>query len=140
MKDRDKARILLVDDDREFLEDMAILLSPYFEVIAAADSATALEIAVTEQPDCILVDLKMPALLGNNDDQEGYALLAQLRLVASQRGIPVVPAIVISAALDRPSADRHRFLGIIAHFLKPPEIACLCRRIEKAVQGRRQSE
>jgi DNA-binding response OmpR family regulator len=60
-----KPKILVVDDEpsiREFLHH--VLTDEGYEVLTADDGLTALPIAVTEQPDLILLDIMMPGLNG----------------------------------------------------------------------------
>jgi DNA-binding response OmpR family regulator len=65
MGEAKKSKILVVDDEqaiREFLHE--ILTAEGHVVLTAADGQDALPIAVKEQPDLILLDIKMPILDG----------------------------------------------------------------------------
>ncbi len=58
-------RVLIVDDDpaiRNLLEE--ILVDEGYEVLLAADGRTGVEIARSEQPGLILMDLMLPVLDG----------------------------------------------------------------------------
>ena len=62
LKDR---RILVVDDQREIADSVAsILLAEGFDVYLAHDGEEAVETAVRERPDLILMDYQMPKLDG----------------------------------------------------------------------------
>jgi len=52
-----KSRLLLVDDDREFLEDASSVLSRDFECIPVADPDDVLKTCDIEDPDVVLLDL-----------------------------------------------------------------------------------
>jgi DNA-binding response OmpR family regulator len=56
-----KAKILLVDDDADFVESTkTILESKPYEVIVASDGDEGLRKAREEKPDLILLDVIMP--------------------------------------------------------------------------------
>ncbi|MCL6472578.1 MAG: response regulator transcription factor [Firmicutes bacterium] len=76
-----KKTILVVDDEEQIVE----LLSAYLEregysVIAAYDGRTALDIALREKPDLILLDLMLPEI-------NGFEIC---RLVRSESPIPII--------------------------------------------------
>lgn len=54
-------KILLVDDDRDILEAMQVTLEPLGQqILTAGDGNQAIEIATSEQPDIIVLDLMLP--------------------------------------------------------------------------------
>jgi len=58
---KDKARILLVDDDEDFVEATKLVLeSKPYEVITARDGDEGLAKAKSERPDLIILDIIMP--------------------------------------------------------------------------------
>src|SRR5712691_5018936 len=60
-------RVLLVDDDAAFLESLEALLASdqRLEIVGKALSgAEALEIAATNEPDVVVVDVRMPGMSG----------------------------------------------------------------------------
>ena len=61
-----KKRILVVDDDEEFLllvKD-GLDVDPNYQVVTAQDGQSALLAAQSEAPDLIILDLRMPGLTG----------------------------------------------------------------------------
>jgi len=60
-----KKKILIVDDDKEFLEELneTLLLSGY-DVSAVSESTRAFGVATEIKPDVILLDLKMKGMTG----------------------------------------------------------------------------
>ncbi|HYG35739.1 MAG TPA: response regulator, partial [Clostridia bacterium] len=67
-----KGKVLIVDDDRDLRAILAALFEDQFQV-AEADSGAALQKAFTqEQPDVVLLDVKLP-------DADGLELLPQLK-------------------------------------------------------------
>ena len=60
-------KILIIDDDTKLLETTKILVINFISgcnVLTATDGNTGYEIAVTEQPDVILLDLELPVIDG----------------------------------------------------------------------------
>lgn len=68
-----KLRILVVDDNRDAAESLALLLeNDGHQVLTAFDGICALEIARTERPDIMLLDIGLPGM-------DGYAVAQALR-------------------------------------------------------------
>ncbi len=66
-------KILIVDDDMNDLENINLILKKErYKVTTADNGADALDLAIRDQPDAILIDIKMPTL-------SGYDLLRLLR-------------------------------------------------------------
>src|SRR6266852_1961246 len=66
-------RILIVEDDADTADSMAILLRLYaYDVLVACDGVTALQMALEKQPDVVLLDIGLPKL-------DGWELARQLR-------------------------------------------------------------
>jgi DNA-binding response OmpR family regulator len=81
-------KVLVVEDDPDQLSLRCLLLARSgFEVIAAADSASALAMAMAHRPDCAIVDLRLPT------QELGLQLLRELK---SRH--PAVRVLVITGA------------------------------------------
>lgn len=80
----EKRKILIVDDDREFLEELkeTLVLSDY-EPIAVNDPKAALDTARSTRPDVIVLDLKM-------DDIDGFHLAELLKKSPETAPIPII--------------------------------------------------
>ena len=60
-------KILIVDDDeRQLTLYSAVLRKEGYEVLTAADARKAFELAVSAQPNLILLDVMMPSIDGGN--------------------------------------------------------------------------
>lgn len=80
----DPKNIMVVDDDREFLEELKELLEKTgYRVIDVSDSAAALKIAREKRPDVILLDLRMR-------QTSGFEVADGLKRFAETCGIPVI--------------------------------------------------
>lgn len=79
-----KRRILIIDDDVEFLEELkeALVLSGY-DILAVSQAKLALDIAIREKPDLVLLDLKMP-------DKSGFQVAGELRHVVESLRTPII--------------------------------------------------
>jgi two-component system alkaline phosphatase synthesis response regulator PhoP len=79
-----KAKILLVDDDVDFVEaTKTVLESKPYEVIIAYEGEEALRKARKENPDLILLDIIMPV-------KDGFTAAEQLKKDPQLSQIPVV--------------------------------------------------
>ena len=120
-----KPRILVVEDDLSILTGVSMNLRyEGYEVIQAQDGARGLEMAVTDGPDLIVLDVMMPRL-------NGYEVLRELR----SRGVRT-PVLVLSAK----GMERDKVLGLDLgaddYVVKPFGVAELMARV-KAVLRRR---
>ncbi len=79
-----RKKILLVDDCKVSLLTQELMLTgPQIEILQAAHGVEALCRAVADQPDLILLDIKMP-------DVDGLEVLRALRSEEQTRDIPIV--------------------------------------------------
>jgi CheY-like chemotaxis protein len=98
-------RILVIDDD-ESIRDFThtALAAAGYDVVEAADGATALDLLGSLRPDVILLDMLMPGM-------DGWAFAAAYR----QRPGPHAPIVVITAARDAAArADQIDAAGVLA--------------------------
>ena len=77
-------KILIVDDDIDTLRLVGMMLeSEGFEIIATKTGGKAIELAASEDPDLIILDIMMPEL-------DGYAVTKQLRQDETTQSIPIL--------------------------------------------------
>jgi len=117
---RPPARILVVDDELDTAQSLALLFRAMGkEVEFAVTGTAALEIARRMRPDMIFVDIGLP-------DIDGWQLTRRLKAEAAQRPVRIVCISGRSGADDkRRSADA----GAEAHLVKPVDPA----HVEKLV-------
>ena len=84
MTDAKKFRILAVDDDPAIVCLLSHLLEDSgYEVLTAATGTVALDCAITDDPDLILLDILLP-------DMEGMEVCAKLRQNPVTSDIPII--------------------------------------------------
>ena len=118
--------VLIVDDNRDLLDlitESLTMLGEY-TVVTAENGAEGLERAFSVQPDCMVVDIKMP-------DIDGYQLIRALR---GDPATTAMPLVILSALVQ----EKDRFAGMLvgadqylAKPIKPPE---LVEAIQEAIR------
>lgn len=81
----DKKKILIVDDDKEFLEELREMLAVTgYEVTSVGDSIAAIRAARVVKPNVILLDLRMKAMSGFEvaDKLKGFPETAVIPIIA----------------------------------------------------------
>ncbi len=77
-------KILMVDDDRNFLESVkTVLTKKGFEVVTAKNGDEGMRKALSEQLDLVILDVMMPG-------QDGWDLCDSLRSKDELRNIPII--------------------------------------------------
>ena len=119
---REKPRILIVDDDDEFISDLKILLSSEFDVDGATGTKRAREMIEEYQPDCLLLDLNMPEHYGHDPESEGLSFLKYIRSESGMSPFSKVPVIVLTARRKTDYLAIANQFGVTALYIKPPDI------------------
>jgi CheY-like chemotaxis protein len=97
-----KAKILLVDDDADFVESTKIVLeSKPYEVVVAVNGDEGLRKAREENPDLILLDIIMPV-------EDGFTAAEQLKEDPKLARIPVLMLTSYSSKGAETSIPRSR--------------------------------
>ena len=135
MDDRHKYRLLVIDDDPEFLGDLVFLLSSEYNVSAATNTRDAAEMLRELTLDCILVDLNMPSHFGDNSELEGIAFLKYIRSNPYMFDFRALPVIIITANTDPETERMAGRSGANYFFSKPPNIRELNEKIIQAINA-----
>jgi putative two-component system response regulator len=83
MAEEQRKTILVVDDTEANMDVLVEILDPLYDISVAMDGESALEIAESEHPDLVLLDIMMPGM-------DGYEVLKRLRANDQTKDIPVV--------------------------------------------------
>jgi CheY-like chemotaxis protein len=106
------ARVLVVDDEKDTLEIVSMLIRSHgAETQAAASAAEALERLADFRPDAVVSDLAMPG-------EDGHAFIRRVRALPADRG-GAVPALALSAHVYGEDRDRALASGFDAFLPKP---------------------
>ena len=98
-----KTTILLVEDDHDIRDIASLRLrGAGYHTMSASDGDEGVRRAVTEQPDAIVMDVRMP-------HKDGMTALSELKAGSTTRNIPIV---MLSASI----VDQHRALEAGASF------------------------
>jgi DNA-binding NtrC family response regulator len=122
-----KPRLLVVDDDKEFLGALSRALSSEYQVIVAASSREAVE-QLSRRPDLALLDLRLD--VDSPDDRSGLKLLETLRQM-----FPDLPVVMITAYGDVSTAVECMRLGALDFIQKPlGDIREIRPRLARAIE------
>ena len=78
-----KARILLVDDDPDFISATSMVLESKYEIIVAKEGEEGIRKAKEENPDLIILDVIMPV-------KDGFTAAEQLKKDPQLSEIPII--------------------------------------------------
>ena len=88
-------KILVIEDNEQNLYLTTFLLEKHdFEVIQARDGQQGLELAATENPDLILLDIQLPVM-------DGYEVARRLKQGGETAGIPIIAVTSYAMSGDR---------------------------------------
>jgi CheY-like chemotaxis protein len=116
-------RILVVEDQdsiRRMIE--ALVQARGYEVTAVSSGAKAIDVAMTDTPDIVLLDLNLPG------QYDGFDVCQRLRSDPTTRAVPVV---IISAMDDDESRARATAAGATAYYTKPFSPIALLKEIDR---------
>ena len=122
---KNKKRIVIVDDNRDFCRNLCDFLSASdsCEVVATAhDGKTGYELVLETKPDILLTDIVMPVM-------DGLTLMSR---IAGNSAMTKKPKIIVFSAsgYDSIIANATR-LGAAFYFIKPFDMEALMDRIEE---------
>ena len=119
--EKDKKKILVVDDEKSIRELLVFNLEKEgYETIEASDGAEAVEKALSEKPDLILLDVMLPRL-------DGISVCKKLRYALN---INTVPILMISAKDTESDKIVGLEMGADDYITKPFQIREVMARIK----------
>jgi DNA-binding response OmpR family regulator len=117
-----KIRVLVVDDEPRYVWGTKVNLeSRGYEVLTAHDGQTALELIASEDPDLVVLDVKMPGLSG-------------WEVCERARQFSTVPIIMLTALAEDADKVRGLELGADDYVTKPFSTAELLARIQAVLR------
>jgi len=118
-----KMRILVVEDQdsiRRMIE--ALVTARGYDVTAVASGTKAIDVAMTNPPNLVLLDLNLPG------QYDGFEVCRRLRADPQTANVPVV---IISALDDQESRNRATEAGATSYYTKPFSPIALLKEIER---------
>ena len=132
---KNRAKILVIDDDPDFLEAVTpILESALYEVITATNAEKGKEKIFEEKPDLILLDIMMDSLF------DGFSLCHSIKKDDEFKDFKNTPIIFISAVKEKAGSRfqyRDQDYGLAQpddYIDKPVKPKDLIARIEKLLK------
>ena len=118
----DMAKVLLVEDN-EMNRDMLSrrLTRKGYEVVVGEDGEAGVEMATSENPDIILMDMSLPVI-------DGWEATRRIKADAQTSAIPIIALTAHAMASDR---EKAMAAGCDDYDTKPVELARLLEKIEK---------
>jgi CheY-like chemotaxis protein len=124
------SKVLLVDDEREFVQTLSErVLFREVGTAVAYDGQSALEMLIDDEPDVLVLDLKMPGM-------DGIEVLRRVKKIR-----PDVEVIILTGHGSEEDRRVCMDLGALAYLHKPVDIELLSARLQEAhdlVRARRQ--
>jgi CheY-like chemotaxis protein len=104
-----KKKILIVDDNTDLNRVLQMSLNESFETLSAINGEEAVDLAVTEMPDLIIMDLMMNGM-------NGFEAIRLIRQVPKTRSIPII---AITAGLSNTVEEECTRIGCNDFLFKP---------------------
>jgi len=122
VKRRHVPKILVVDDEEDVVTFIKRALAMEgMEVVTAFDGLGALDTALEEEPDLIILDIMLPIM-------NGYEVCAQLRLDDKMKNVPII---LLSSAYTTDTVRQAKIAGGSGYIAKPFTPAELVTEIKK---------
>jgi DNA-binding response OmpR family regulator len=124
-KHRERPQVLIVDDDRMIRTLIKLLLEKQgYDVIEGENGQQAIDLAMRERPDLLIVDLMMPKV-------DGYQAIDQIRREPS---LAMLPVMVLTAENGPGAETRVLELGADDYMTKPFDPDILLARVRGIFQ------
>ncbi len=123
-----KKKILIVDDDLDMLNLYQAILRDVFETILATNGREAVDMAGTQLPDLVLMDIMLPEMDG----------LEATRLIRENPKTRSIPILAVTALSSRKDKEKCLQSGCDDYLSKPFTQFTrlqLCSRIEKLLKS-----
>jgi DNA-binding response OmpR family regulator len=124
MTDKDKKKILIVDDEPDILETLKFLIeSEGFQSITAMDGEDALKKAKETNPDLIILDVMLPKI-------NGYKVCRLLKFDNKYKHIPILMVTARSQEEDKVIGEE---TGADEYITKPFDIEELIEKVNNYI-------
>ena len=128
----EKRKVLVVDDNPVMVEVVKMSLESDYDVISASDGLEGINLAKSEKPDVIIMDVMMPNVSG----------IELLRMLLADEETKDIPVIVFTASHFDPSTEMlFKVEKNVKSFLrKPTTVDVLREQVAMAINSRSQNK
>jgi CheY-like chemotaxis protein len=120
----EKKKLLVVDDEQDIVRALTIRLQTNgYEVVSAFDGEQAVLLAHKENPDLIILDIRMPA-------GDGFNAAERLKQSKLTRNIPII---FLTGSPDRSAEGKAAALGARFYIKKPYDAEELLDAVRRAL-------
>lgn len=124
-----KKKVMIIDDDKEFLEELKETLNlNNYEVAAFSDGTSALGMVSRIKPDVILLDLKLKG-------KSGFQIAYELRRFPKSANIPIIA--MTAYFTEKEHTELMDMCGIRTCLMKPFNPLDAIAKIEEILKNRR---
>ena len=103
-------KVLIVEDDPKNMKLVMMTLKPHgYELLNATDGEEAIETALSEKPDLILMDMQLPKMSG----------LDATRKLRENPDFAEIPIVALTAYAMKGDEDKYLEAGCTAYMSKP---------------------
>jgi PAS domain S-box-containing protein len=121
-----RLRVLVVDDNQDAMESLAMLLGFWgHDVVTASDGTTAVDLALQRRPHVVLLDIGLPGI-------DGYEVARRIR---AQEGTTKPVLVAMTGYGQSEDRQRARDAGFGLHLVKPVEPDALQRALAVVERG-----
>ena len=117
----DKSKILIADDELYIRHLVSSALGRDYTVLEASNGEEALDIARSQRPDLILLDIMMPKLDG----------IGACYLLKSDIYTKAIPVIMVSVRTDKLDQDYSKEMGADDYLTKPFSVQALLDKVKQ---------
>jgi len=102
-------KILIVEDNTDNLAVLEAFLEDDYELVNADDGRKGLEMAISQKPDLILMDISLP-------EMDGTEVLAEIKKIEDIKNIPTIALTAHAMVGDK---EKYLKLGFNSYVSKP---------------------
>jgi DNA-binding response OmpR family regulator len=125
----EKLKVLLVDDEEEFVSTLSERLQlRNITTLVATDGEEALQIIDTDKPPVVVLDVLMPGM-------GGLDVLRQIK-----RSYPHIQVIILTGRGSTKEGIKGMRLGAFDYLMKPVKIEMLMQKMNEAFQAAKQEK
>jgi CheY-like chemotaxis protein len=114
-------KILIVEDTALNLDLLIQLLEDDYEIISARDGEEGIQLALSEHPDLILMDMSLPV-------KNGWTAVSEIKAIPGHASTPIVGLSAHAMESDHEKAFQH---GCDAYLTKPIDEDLLIEMVER---------